>query len=142
MQNLSANRLVHDGGATRSPVTRGFTLLELLVVMAIIATLLTLALPRYFTSVDRSKEAVLREDLRVMRSSIDQFYADNDRYPDTPEMLAAKRYLRAVPVDPITDSAASWVVVPPPGDAGRGVVYDVRSGAPGAALDGTAYAEW
>jgi general secretion pathway protein G len=119
-----------------------FTLIELLVVMAIIATLLTLAVPRYFKSIDRSKEAVLMENLRVMRSSIDQFYADNDRYPDTLATLAEKRYLRAVPLDPMTNSATSWVVVPPPGDAGRGVVYDVRSGAPGTALDGTAYSEW
>ena len=119
-----------------------FTLIELLVVMAIMATMLTIAVPRYFKSVDRSKEAVLRENLRVMRSSIDQFYADNDRYPDTLEALAAKRYLRAVPLDPVTNSIATWVTVPPPGEAGRGLVYDVRSGAPGTAFDGTAYSEW
>jgi general secretion pathway protein G len=119
-----------------------FTLIELLVVMAIIAMMLTIAVPRYFKSIDRSKEAVLRENLRVMRSSIDQFYADNDRYPDTLETLASKRYLRAVPLDPLTNSDATWVTVPPAGEAGRGLVYDVRSGAQGTGFDGTAYSDW
>lgn len=120
---------------------RAFTLIELLVVMAIIATLLSVALPRYFTSIDRSKEVVLRENLRVMRSSIDQFHADNDRYPDTLQMLADKRYLRAVPLDPITESAVTWVTLPPSGQV-PGAVYDVRSGAPGSCLGGTLYSEW
>lgn len=121
---------------------RAFTLVELLVVMAIIASLLTLAAPRYFAGVDRSREAVLRENLRVMRSSIDQYHADHDRYPETLEALAEKRYLRAVPVDPITESAKTWRTTPPPTGTERGAVYDVRSGAPGHALDGSAYGEW
>lgn len=118
-----------------------FTLVELLVVMAIIATLLSLAAPRYFTGVDRSKEAVLRENLRVMRSSIDQYHADHDRYPDALETLAATRYMRSVPVDPMTESASTWITVPPP-SAAPGAVYDVRSGAAGKALDGTPYSAW
>jgi general secretion pathway protein G len=115
----------------------GFTLIELLVVMAIIATLLTIALPRYFGSVERSKEVTLRQSLNTMRDAIDKFYADNGRYPDKLEDLVEKRYIRAIPVDPVTDSAETWVVVPvPTALAQQGAVYDVRSGAKGNAADG------
>jgi general secretion pathway protein G len=123
-------------------VRRGFTLIELLVVMAIIATLLAIALPRYFGSVAKSKEVTLKQSLAVMRDAIDKYYADTGRYPASVEELAEKRYLRAVPVDPITESAATWVAVPPPENAARGAVYDVKSGAEGSALDGSAYAAW
>lgn len=109
---------------------RGFTLIELLVVLAVVATLLTLALPRYFGSIDKSKEAVLKENLYQMREAISRYHADKGRYPDTLEALAAHRYLRKVPLDPVTDSAATWIVVAPP-DAQQGGVYDVRSGSPG-----------
>ncbi len=119
----------------------GFTLIELLVVMAIIATLLTIALPRYFGSVEKSKEVTLRQSLNVMRDAIDKFYADNGRYPDKLEELAEKRYIRAVPVDPITDSASTWVAVPSPDSAAKGAVYDVKSGAEGKASDGKSFAE-
>ena len=115
---------------------RGFTLIELLVVMAIIATLLTIALPRYFGSVDRSKEVTLRQSLTVMRDAIDKFYADTGRYPDKLEDLVEKRYIRAIPVDPVTDSADTWVIVPVPGALAQGGVYDVKSGAKGNASDG------
>jgi general secretion pathway protein G len=129
----------------RSPIPArfafGFTLIELLVVMAIIATLLTIALPRYFGSVDKSKEVTLRQSLNVMRDAIDKFNADNGRYPEKLEELVEKRYIRAVPVDPITDSAATWVVVPSPDVAAKGAVYDVRSGAEGKASDGKPFAE-
>ncbi|SEF41565.1 type II secretion system protein [Thauera chlorobenzoica] len=119
----------------------GFTLIELLVVMTIIATLLTLAVPRYFTSVERSKEAVLRTDLNVMREAIDKYYGDKGKYPDTLDELVSQRYLRALPRDPITDSRETWVVVPPE-DPSLGGVYDVRSGAPGDSLEGEAYGDW
>lgn len=121
---------------------RGFTLMELMVVMAIIASLMTLALPRYFNSVERSREAVLRQDLSIMRDAIDKFYADRGRYPATLEELAERRYLRRVPVDPVTESATTWVVVAPPDGELREGVYDVRSGAPGQSLDGEAYESW
>lgn len=120
---------------------RGFTLIELLAVLAIIATLLSLALPRYFASVDRSKEAVLKEDLYQMRKAIGQYYADKGKYPESLETLVSDRYLRAVPVDPITGSATTWIAVPPD-DPDKGGVDDVRSGAPGTSRDGVAYAEW
>jgi len=124
-----------------SRLTSGFTLVELLVVMAIIATLLTLAVPRYFGSVDRSKEAVLKQDLATLRDSLDKYYGDTGRYPDSLEDLVTKRYIRGVPIDPITQSNATWLVVPP-GDPAKGMVYDVRSGAQGKAADGSAYADW
>ena len=119
----------------------GFTLIELLVVMAVIGLLLSLAAPRYFGSVDLAREAALRQDLAVMRDAIDKHFADTGRYPASLEELATRRYLRRVPVDPITESADSWVVVPP-ADTALGAVYDVSSGASGTARDGSAYASW
>ncbi|HLB13369.1 MAG TPA: prepilin-type N-terminal cleavage/methylation domain-containing protein [Burkholderiales bacterium] len=119
----------------------GFTLIELIVVMAIIATLLTIALPRYFGSVDRSKEVTLRQSLNVMREAIDKFNADNGRYPEKLEDLVEKRYIRAIPVDPITESVQTWVIVPVPGAMAQGAVYDVRSGAQGNTSDGKPFAE-
>jgi general secretion pathway protein G len=123
-------------------IARGFTLIELLVVMAIIAMLLTLAMPRYFHSVDKSREAVLRHDLQTMRDAIDKFFADRGRYPARLEELAERRYVRSVPVDPITDSASTWVVVAPPEGVAFEGVYDVRSGALGNSVDGTPYERW
>ena len=120
---------------------RGFTLIELLVVLAIIATLLLIAVPRYFGSVDKAKEAVLRENLYQARDAIGKYYGDKGKYPDSLEALATERYLRKVPFDPITESAGTWVIVPPP-EPLKGNVYDVRSGAPGNAKDGSAYADW
>jgi len=122
-------------------VKRGFTLIELLVVLAVIATLLTLAVPRYFGSIDKSKEAVLKENLFQMRDAISRYHADKGKYPDTLEALATDKYLRKVPVDPMTETAATWVVVPP-ADPQKTGVYDVHSGAQGKGLDGTEYAQW
>ncbi|MFO1206582.1 MAG: prepilin-type N-terminal cleavage/methylation domain-containing protein [Burkholderiales bacterium] len=125
---------------------RGFTLIELLVVMAIVALLLTLAAPRYFQSVQRSREAVLKQDLHLMRDAIDKHYADTGKYPATLDELVTKKYLRRVPVDPITESATTWVIVEPPSNKPGATteqqgVYDVRSGAEGKALTGTPYGE-
>lgn len=121
---------------------RGFTLIELIVVMAILATLLMLAVPRYFSSIDRSKEATLRQNLVTMRDAIDQFQGDQGKLPESLEELVTKRYLRTMPVDPITESTTTWVVVAPPADTGKTGVQDVKSGAPGNGSDGTAYADW
>jgi len=120
---------------------RGFTLIELLVVLAIIATLLTLAVPRYYSSVDKSKEAVLNENLYQMRDAIGKYYADRGKYPESLQALATDKYLRSVPLDPVTDSAATWIVLAPE-DPQKGGVYDVKSGAPGKALDGSEFSTW
>jgi general secretion pathway protein G len=120
----------------------GFTLIELLVVMAIIALLLSIVTPRYFHSLARSKEAVLRENLRTTREAIDRFYGDLGRYPDSLQELVDRHYLRSLPVDPLTGSADGWTIVPPPAGADKGAVYDLRSSAPGRAADGTPYSQW
>ena len=119
----------------------GFTLIELLVVMAIIAVLLTLVVPRYFGSLDRSKEAVLKEDLYQFRDAIGKYYGDKGKYPETLEALATEKYLRKIPVDPMTESSTTWQTVPPE-EPQKGGVYDVKSGAQGKASDGTAYGDW
>ena len=113
----------------------GFTLIELLVVMAIIAMLATLALPRYFQSINTAKETILVDDLRTMRETIDNFYGDTGRYPDSLNELVEKKYLRSLPIDPITESATTWVIVSP-GDSAKGNVYSIQSGAPGNRRDG------
>ncbi|HBU29556.1 MAG TPA: type II secretion system protein G [Thiobacillus sp.] len=123
------------------PAAQGFTLVELLVVMAIIALLLTLAVPRYFNHLESSRDTILRQDLAVMRDAIDKYHGDRGRYPDSLDELVNARYLRAVPVDPVTERADTWQIVAPSGDA-AGAVYDIRSGAPGTAVDGSPYAEW
>jgi general secretion pathway protein G len=120
---------------------RAFTLIELLVVMAIVAVLLTIAGPRYFDHLERAREATLQQSLAVMRDAIDKYRADTGSYPRDIDELVARRYLRAVPKDPITDSADTWQIVPPP-DATEAGMWDVRSGARGTARDGTAYADW
>jgi general secretion pathway protein G len=120
---------------------RGFTLIELLVVLAIIASLLSVATLRYFASLDRARETALKQDLYTMREAIQKYNADKGRYPESLGALVADKYLRSVPVDPVTDSATTWVVVPPKGEDPKGIA-DVLSGAPGTAQDGTPYASW
>lgn len=119
----------------------GFTLIELLVVMAIIATLLSIVAPRYFNSLEKAKEAVLRQDLGIMRNAIDQFYSDFGKYPIDLMELVDKRYLRRIPIDPLTESDQTWIEVPPNNEEETGV-YDVRSGYSGRASDGSFYEEW
>jgi len=119
----------------------GFTLIELLVVLGIVALLLTLAVPRYFPSVDTAKETILADNLRNTRAVIDQFYADTGRYPDSLEQLVEKKYLPTLPVDPIADSDAAWIIVPPE-DLDKGAVFSIRSSAEGKGRNGKPYAEW
>ena len=125
---------------TRAP--RGFTLIELLVVMAILATLLTLAVPRYFHSLDRAKEVALKQTLAATRDAIDKFYGDNGRYPDNLQELVGRRYLRGMPLDPLTESDQTWTILPSPDQLAKGEVYDLKSGAPGNAADGRPYVEF
>lgn len=122
------------------PSSKGFTLIELLVVMAALGLLLALTAPRYVEHVDRAREGVLRHNLMGLRESIDKFYADRARYPKDLQELVAERYLRQVPLDPVTERVDSWLLVKPE-SAAEGV-FDVRSGAAGKARDGTLYASW
>ncbi len=120
--------------------TTGFTLIELLVVMAVLAVLASLVAPRYLDRVDDAKETVLRQNLVGLRTAIDQFYRDKARYPDNLEDLVKQRYIRAVPLDPITKRTDSWILIPP--KASSAGVFDVKSGATQRARDGSDYAAW
>lgn len=119
-----------------------FTLIELLVVMAALGLLLALAAPRYTQHVDGTREVVLKHNLRALREAIDKFLADRGRYPATLAELVDERYLRNVPLDPVTESTTTWVLLPPAGQAPGASVADVHSGATGTARDGSAYASW
>lgn len=122
--------------------SRGFTLVEILVVMAIVASLLSLVAPRYFAALERSKETVLRHDLAVMREAIDKYYSDRGAYPDTLDDLVQGQYLRAIPEDPITQSMETWIYIPPSDPNAQGSIFDIQSGAEGIATDGSLYAQW
>lgn len=121
---------------------RGFTLIELLVVLAILGLLLSLAAPKYVRSVDRAKEAVLAENLRVTRTAIDRFHADLGRYPASLDELVARRYLRALPVDPLLEGKPAWHLVPAPSEEGFTGIADLKSRAPGVGSNGQPYAQW
>ncbi len=124
----------------------GFTLIELMVVMSLIVVLASIGLTTYANSVTRTKEAVLKEDLFRLRDAIDQYYADKNRYPASLDELVTDKYLRAIPVDPFTNSVDTWQTVmaeSEPGDATTPPgVFNVKSGAEQTALDGTPYSEW
>jgi len=120
---------------------RGFTMIELLVALAIMSLMVALAAPRYFSNIDRAREDVLREDLYVLRSALDHYYSDKNVYPNALADLVTERYLRKIPLDPFTQSPNSWIVVPPV-DASMGGVADVKSGAPNTARDGTWLKDW
>ena len=130
----------------RFKASDGFTLIELIVVMAIIVVLAGMTLVQHQNSVKSAQEAVLKRDLFAMRDAIDQYYADRNKYPVSLQDLVSEHYLRAVPKDPFTDSTDSWQTTPaepdpsnPGGDIG---IYDIKSGSQGTALDGSKYADW
>ena len=125
----------------RRSISGGFTLIELLVVLAIVASLLTLAVPRYLNQLEASKDAVLRDNLHTTRQVIDKFYGDVGRYPESLGELVEKNYLRALPVDPITESSATWQIVGVPSGY-KGTVYDIKSGAASRSKSGQAYGDW
>lgn len=111
-------------GKRAAAMRRGFTLIELVMVMALIGLLLSLAVPRYFTSVEQGKARVRQQNIATMRDALDKFFSDQGRYPDTLAEMVEKRYLREVPTDPIT-GAANWRLVAPT-DPALGGIYDVR----------------
>ena len=126
-----------------APASRksGFTLIELIVTLSIIALLVSIIAPHYTGRILRAEETVLRENLLLLRDALDKHYSDAGRYPDALAELVSKRYLRALPRDPLTRSTDSWVVVPP-ADREKGGVYDVHSAASGTGTDGKPYAQW
>jgi len=129
---------------SRKPVgtaMRGFTLIELLVVMTIIGTLLSIAVPRYFRSLQHARETVLKQDLSILREAIDKYYADLNLYPETLPALVEKRYIRALPIDPFTKLNDTWTLVPSD-DPDHAGIRDLHSGAADVASDGTPVASW
>jgi len=127
---------------------KGFTLIEILIVLSIIGILLGLAVPQYQMSVKRAREAVLKENLFVMRKMIDQYYQDKHKYPPSLQSLVEENYLKTIPIDPITGSSETWVEIRqmPPADeyvpAENLGVVDIKSGSEAKALDGTLYNTW
>ena len=120
---------------------KAFTLIELLIVMAVIAVLLTLATPNFFSSVEKSKEAALQHDLSVVRDAIDKFYGDTGKYPDSLQELVNKHYLKNIPIDPITESNVTWLIVNNQ-DISTGKVIDIKSGSTRLSSKGTPYSSW
>lgn len=158
--NLIPVALIPRYGRKGKTDQRGFTLIELMIVISIIGILAAIAVPNYQWGIIKAREAVLREDLYNFRSVIDQFRADQGKYPDSLAELKEKKYLREIPKDPFTGTADTWVVVPPPpessettpastasdgggsGISSPGNVYDVHSGSDRIGSDGTAYNVW
>lgn len=122
-------------------MSRGFTLIELLIVLAIVALLSALALPRYTQYVERNREAVLAENLRLTRDALEQFHSDRGRYPENLDELVVRRYLKHVPFDPIIESNRHWLVSEPlPPTEGK--IADIHSAAPGTGRDGRRFSAW
>jgi general secretion pathway protein G len=130
----------------RLHATDGFTLIELLVVMSLLVVLAAIGMAAHSSSVQRGREAVLKQDLFHLRDAIDQHYADKGKYPQTLQDLVTAGYLRRIPVDPTTESADTWQVImsePDPNNpADEPGVYDVRSGSERLGIDGSKYSEW
>jgi general secretion pathway protein G len=134
-------RLTTDGRSSA-----GFTLIEMMVVMALIVILAGVGVMSYTNSVKRAQEATLKEDLFQMRGAIDQYYADKNKYPESLEALVADKYIRGLPVDPFTNSSTTWTTTPAepqPGSTSTTTgIFDVKSGSDQTAIDGTRYSDW
>ncbi len=133
-------RIIETGESSEVCVSKGFTLVELLLVLFLVALLASLVAPVATRSIDQAKESALKADLQVLRKAIDDYYANTGRYPQSLSLLVDKRYIRSVPVDPLTDRATSWIEnrIQETG----GGISDVHSGAEGNASDGKPYHDW
>lgn len=121
---------------------KGFTLIELLVVLAIITSLMMLAVPKYFSSIENAKEVTLKQNIKIIRETIDKYYGDTGDYPESLEQLVEKKYLKSLPLDPVTEKSDSWIIIAPPNAAPektKGKVYDIKSGASGKLQSGMTY---
>jgi general secretion pathway protein G len=142
---MSTRWLCRPRDGARAPNDAGWTLIEMLVVLALILVLASVAMTQYRNSIVSAREAVLRTDLFLMRDAIDQYYADKGKYPESLDVLVSERYIRAVPEDPIT-SSTDWQTIAAPSEPGATStstgIYNVKSTAPGVSLDGSPYSEW
>ena len=121
---------------------KGFTLIELLVVLAIITSLMMLAVPKYFASIESAKEVTLKQNIKIIRETIDKYYGDTGDYPESLEQLVEKKYLKSLPLDPVTEKNDTWIIIAPPivsSEKTKGKVYDIKSGAGGKSLSGITY---
>jgi general secretion pathway protein G len=135
-----------DARVFRERLTAGFTLIELMIVMALIVVLASIGLAMHQNSQTRAREAVLKEDLFRLRDAIDQYYADKNMYPASLDVLVSDKYLRAIPVDPFTQSADTWQTtmseIDPANPSAQPGIYDVKSGSDRTAMDGSQYSNW
>ena len=127
-------------GNSQNKNSQGFTFIELMVVMAVIATIIAIAMPRYFDGLQRTKETALKQNLKEMRDAIDHYHADKGVCPATLQTMVAERYLRFIPDDPISETAETWQIIGTPDNTNR--VYDITSGATGVDSNGVAYSSW
>ena len=138
-QRLNASRALRGSAS-------GFTIIELLVVLALISILATMGMAQYRQGVVHAREAVLKTDLFDLRDAIYQYYADKGQYPGSLDSLVSDGYLRKVPVDPFTNAADTWQTVPSEPDPNNPTaapgIYDVKSGSDQTAIDGSKYADW
>ena len=144
--NLNTNREERTEKCERQRQLSGFTLIELMIVMSLIVVLAGIGLAVHANSQTRAREAVLKEDLFRLRDAIDQYYADKNAYPPAIEDLVSQKYLRAIPVDPFTNSASTWQTVMSELDAANPSaqpgIYDVKSGSDRTSMEGTLYSDW
>jgi len=139
-------RVSSSSSASSRRKQSGFTLIELMIVLALISILAAMGVVQYRNSVQHTQESVLRTDLFRMRDAIDQYYADKNKYPSSLETLVTDGYMRRIPEDPITHSADTWQTEPAEADPANPTaepgIYNVKSGAQGTALDGSSYSDW